>query len=199
MKGDAIFESAVAADALDHMTREELRQRAHWVSLEAGLKAMGIAGLFSVSGTLAAIKYSPWFRKSTGTSSRTATMLMPAVFVFAFVSEQTASRLAHPEAYERFKDIKQEPFLLRMKRTVDESPAQFLAMAALPAVGGIFYLNGRNTHLTFSQRVMHTRVMGQATVLLLLTGVAGYHFLVDDPEEHKRHIPRKAAEHEASA
>mmetsp|Transcript_24014 Transcript_24014/g.42349 ORF Transcript_24014/g.42349 Transcript_24014/m.42349 type:complete len:186 (-) Transcript_24014:267-824(-) len=183
MKGDAVLESAAAAKALDTLSKEEIKERARWISLEAGTKAGLIAGCISIPGTIAAIKFSPAFRSWTGTSGRVATAFIPILFSWTFAAEMTASRLARPDAYERFKvDEVEEPYLMSIKRTLDENPAKFLIAVGVPTVGGIFLLNSRNSnnHLTFSQKVMHTRVMGQASVLALLSGVAAYHLFTDD-------------------
>jgi uncharacterized protein (UPF0305 family) len=58
-----------------------------------------------------------------------------------------------------------------------ENPAKILFGAGIPAIGYIFYSRSKNPHLQFQMQVMHTRVMGQFTVLLFmltLMGVKGY-------------------------
>ncbi|GBG26266.1 Hypothetical Protein FCC1311_024872 [Hondaea fermentalgiana] len=187
MRGDGIFESQIAADAIKNLTPAERKKNVEWISLKAGMKTFGIAGAISVPTTLALLKFSPWFRKSTGVSGRVATAFIPPVFAFAFVSEQTASRLAHPEAYESYVSANPNahmPLSERVMNMVDKNPVGFLAAVGVPVVGGIFIAKGRDPSLTLSQRIMHTRVMGQASVLAILSGVALYHAFNDEPHRH---------------
>jgi len=189
MRGDGIFESPEAAKALDKMTPEERKKDVEMISLRAGMRGFGYTAIVSGPLTLAAIKYWPWFRKSTGVSGRVASAFIPPLFAFAFMSEETASRLARPDAYERHvrkEAHENDSFLHSTKKMLDDNPVKFLAMIGIPLVGTIFYVKGRDPSLTLSQRVMHTRVMGQFSVLALLSSVALYHFLTDEPEqEHK--------------
>ncbi len=58
-----------------------------------------------------------------------------------------------------------------------ENPAKILFGAGIPAIGYIFWSRSKNPHLQFQMQVMHTRVMGQFTILLFmltLMGVKGY-------------------------
>lgn len=183
MKGDGFLESPIAAEALDTLTREELRKNVEVISLKAGAKALAFTSAITFPGVFLAVKQWPAFAKSTGTSGRVATAILPPVFAYAFVSEQTASRLAHPEAYERYRnrnDTTGIPLTQQVKDVLDENPAKFLVGAALPVVGGIFWWKGKDQSLTLSQRVMHTRVIGQFSVLAILSGVAMYHLLTDE-------------------
>mmetsp|Transcript_21315 Transcript_21315/g.41790 ORF Transcript_21315/g.41790 Transcript_21315/m.41790 type:complete len:188 (-) Transcript_21315:316-879(-) len=187
MRGDSIFESQIAADAIQNLTPEERKKNVEWISLKAGMKVFAITGAISTPTVLGLLKYSPWFRKSTGTSGRVATAFIPPLFAFALVSEQTASRLAHPEAYESYinnNPTATKPLHERLSSMIDTNPAGFLAAVGVPVVAGIFVLNGRDTSLTLSQRIMHTRVMGQASVLAILSGVAIYHAFTDAPHKH---------------
>lgn len=58
-----------------------------------------------------------------------------------------------------------------------EHPFRMLAAAAVPAVGYIYY--GRNEGLQLQMKVMHTRVMGQFTVLALLLSLMGFKEYMD--------------------
>mmetsp|Transcript_20894 Transcript_20894/g.52909 ORF Transcript_20894/g.52909 Transcript_20894/m.52909 type:complete len:193 (-) Transcript_20894:107-685(-) len=188
MKGDSVFETEAAKEALASMSREELSSNAEWIALRVGAKAFALTGIISAPATYFAIRRSPWFRKSTGVSGRVASAFIPPLFAFTFMAEHTASRLARPDAYETFVAKPSVPVHRQFKQMVDENPAKFLALVGVPTVGGIFYVNSKQSHLTFSQKVMHTRVMGQAAVLAILSGVALYHMLEslhDEPHEKK--------------
>ena len=58
-----------------------------------------------------------------------------------------------------------------------EHPFRMLAAAAVPAVGYIYF--GRNEGLQLQMKVMHTRVMGQFTVLALLLSLMGFKEYMD--------------------
>ena len=54
---------------------------------------------------------------------------------------------------------------------VFDHPFHILVGASLPVVGSIYYGQSDLKHLKLSQKVMHTRVMGQLSVLSILLGV----------------------------
>jgi len=93
--------------------------------------------LFSTPATVALVKYNKWFATRTGVSGRVATAFIPVLFAGTFVAEQTASRLANPEAYER-RSATHIPLIRRLRRTVENEPVKLIAMVGVPAVGSIF-------------------------------------------------------------
>jgi hypothetical protein len=195
MRGDGLLESAEAAAALDKldagtMSREQVRSESQWIALRAGVKAGLMTAAVSVPATWLAIKHVAAFSSNLGTSGRVATAFIPPLFAFTFSAEMTASRLANPLAFERYKNRERDtmPLHRRLKRVVDENPTAALVAVGLPVVGGIFYMNSQQQHLTLSQKLMHTRVVGQGSVLAILASLAAYHFLDEvygDGHEHK--------------
>lgn len=62
---------------------------------------------------------------------------------------------------------------------VQENPFKVLASLAVPGVAWIFYGRAGQEHLTFSMKVMHTRVFGQFATISMLLGVMGFKELMD--------------------
>jgi hypothetical protein len=60
-----------------------------------------------------------------------------------------------------------------------ENPFKILAIAGIPAVGYIFWGRAGKDHLQLQMKVMHTRVMGQFTVISLLLGLMGFKEYMD--------------------
>lgn len=60
-----------------------------------------------------------------------------------------------------------------------ENPVKVLAMMAVPAVGYIYYGRAGKEHLAFQMKVMHTRVMGQFTVITMLLSLMGFKEYMD--------------------
>ncbi|RLN52053.1 hypothetical protein BBJ29_009626 [Phytophthora kernoviae] len=62
------------------------------------------------------------------------------------------------------------PLHKRLANQVYDHPYQTLAMTGVPLVGGIFAYQTMNHGIARSQQIMHTRIYGQAAVVLLLLG-----------------------------
>ena len=63
---------------------------------------------------------------------------------------------------------------------VAENPFKVLASLAVPGVAWIFYGRSGQEHLTFSMKVMHTRVFGQFATISALLGVMGFKNMMDN-------------------
>ncbi|CAM9506990.1 unnamed protein product, partial [Hapterophycus canaliculatus] len=62
---------------LQGMDAVEKQGRVLRLAQQEGMKAGGLAGLLSTAGVTAATKFSPWFRKSTSVSAKTALAVSP--------------------------------------------------------------------------------------------------------------------------
>jgi hypothetical protein len=58
---------------------------------------------------------------------------------------------------------------------VYDHPYRTLATTGVPLVGGIFMYQAANKGLARSQQIMHTRIYGQAAVVVLLLGSMAFH------------------------
>jgi hypothetical protein len=119
-----------------------------------------------------------WFQTRLNTSAKTAATIMPIIFAFGMVSEQVATRLANPQAFVSDVStgrVSALPVHKRLANFVYDHPINSLIMAGVPAVLTIFMSKSGQTELSLSQRIMHTRVAGQFTVLMTLVSVMGFH------------------------
>lgn len=62
---------------------------------------------------------------------------------------------------------------------VAENPFKVLSSLAVPGVAWIFYGRSGQEHLTFSMKLMHTRVFGQFATISALLGVMGFKAMMD--------------------
>ena len=171
----------VISEALQ-LSQAERRAAVTKVAFTAGLQAFGVAALASGGAVLGLLRFSPLFRRSLGISGKTALVVMPSAFAYTLVSEQTASRMAHPGAFDaavRGRRITTLSVPQRCANFLYESPMRSLGLLGVPVVATIFVAKGRSPHLSFWTRLFHTRVLGQASVLSLLLSLALFHDWMD--------------------
>jgi uncharacterized membrane protein len=70
-------------------------------------------------------------------------------------------------------------------------PFRVLSAIAIPSVAYIFYGRTEQSHLQFSQKLMHTRVLGQFTTISLLLAVMGFKEFMD---HNGRYISQQQAD-----
>lgn len=88
-----------------------------------------------------------------------------------------ASSLANPDAYRREVEVHPSTHIAMHKRMANyyyTNPFTVLAAAGVVAVGTIFSSKSSMNSLSFSQRVMQTRVQGQFTVVTILLGTFAF-------------------------
>ncbi|KAL7510110.1 hypothetical protein ACHAXN_010666 [Cyclotella atomus] len=73
-------------------TPKEQAETTVWDAMYAGFASMGLAAIPTSAGVYAAMQFSPKFVKATNWSSRTAILIMPPLFAFAYSAE---SKLVH--------------------------------------------------------------------------------------------------------
>ena len=158
-------------------TAEERKEKVHRVAMNAGLAAAFKTSLFSVPAVLLLSRYSPVFKK-LNVSAKTALAISPPIFLFAFFSDHVAARLANPYGFEKYVNEQREhselPTYQRVANYIYFNPFKSLVFMSMPVVTGIF-LTRDAQNLKFSQRLMHTRVMGQFSVLAILAGTMMFH------------------------
>ena len=115
-------------------------------------------------------KYSEFFQKRFNTSAKTAAVIMPIIFAYGMVSEQVNSRLANPTAYasEDSGFVRDLPLYKQVGNYVYHHPFRTVFWMGLPGVVAIYIAEGRDKSLTLSQRIMHTRVLGQFYVISIM-------------------------------
>jgi len=119
-----------------------------------------------------------WFQTRLNVSAKTSVVIMPIIFGFGVVSEQVATRLANPKAFAldiTTGRVSALPPHKKLANYVYDSPIRSLIMLGIPGVLAIFLSKGGQTELSISQRIMHTRVAGQFSILTILVGTMGLH------------------------
>eukprot|EP00611_Tribonema_gayanum_P022403 TRINITY_DN4488_c0_g1_i2.p1 TRINITY_DN4488_c0_g1~~TRINITY_DN4488_c0_g1_i2.p1 ORF type:complete len:199 (+),score=59.68 TRINITY_DN4488_c0_g1_i2:194-790(+) len=147
-----------------------------------GIKWGTIAGTISIAAVTAAQLYSKKFVAKTNVSARVALAISPPLGAYFVVAEKVMSGAqTDPAKYGIFpkghmaaqlteQRLPSLQWYHRLANTAYSNPFGLIAGVGVPAVGAIFWQQSRegHAHLKFSQKVMHTRVFGQMTVLGVL-------------------------------
>lgn len=166
---------------------EEKKNRVLAIATDHAIKSTVVAGMLSSIGTLAAIKYSPSFAKYTSISARTSIPIMISLAVFSIQYELTmydAQRNTSKYGTTLY-DIKNNvisymPIHHRVCNYMYDHPYQLIFAVGSPLVASILYSQMHEQHLKLSQRIMHTRVYGQAGVLAIALSVMGFRKYMDE-------------------
>jgi len=145
--------------------------------------AMGEAIQWSIAATAAtgaAVALATWrnknFAKFMSVSAKTSLPVMAGLGMFAFRYELTQhNALQYPERYDvTHKNYGEKGAVTKMPvhhqviNYLYDHPFYFVSAVGFPFAGYILKQNMKLTHLTFSQKVMHSRVMAQGGVLVIL-------------------------------
>lgn len=144
----------------------------------------GVTAAVSGAAVLAANTFKKTFRRRLGVSGKMALVVMPTVAAAAlsaelFINESRRNKQKFLDNYlgiERPKAV-QEPakdlaLWKRAANTLYEYPYYTLGLSGTAAVATVFSLQPKE--LTFQQKVLHSRVMGQMSVLGILCVVMGF-------------------------
>jgi len=150
----------------------------------SGLLASIAAGAISGALVLAANRLSPRFRSALGVSGKTALVVTPTAFTFFAKSHLTvAHATADPTGYlgrttgeapQRQEPLgKLQPWH-RVANAVSSNPFKTIVGIAAPLYALIFYRESTHpstANMLLSQRLIHTRVYGQAIAVLTTVSV----------------------------
>ncbi|CAM9685035.1 unnamed protein product [Ectocarpus sp. 6 AP-2014] len=196
---------------LQGMNATEKRRRVLRLAQEEGMKAGGLAGLLSCAGVVAANKFSPWFRKSTSVSAKTALAVSPFFLFYLLRTELVMHGANHdPHAYGIVDDIvgsdgtTRKSKILQPRKELNAAqqlanwcyvnPFKMVVGMGVPAVGGILYSMRNEGNLKLSQKLIHTRVYGQMTVVSMAVAMMAFQetmrrrgglFVVTEAEEEE--------------
>lgn len=170
------------------------------VALRRGLGYCAATVAASGAAVYAANQLSKSFRTHLGISGKVAMVVIPSFGVFTLMSELTLfDARDNPEKYGLEQptgpvlagsspgalkagnvvigeDLK---FHHRAANYLYDHPFHLLASLAVPVVGGIFYSQSGHSHLKLSQKIMHTRVLGQTSVLAMLLSIMYFRDYMD--------------------
>lgn len=190
--------------------------------LESSLATLAVSG----GSVFLANRFSPHFRSSLGISGKVALALSPALGVFFLKSELIlADAKRNPAAYDlpdadgnRKRHAQPETLIGRNIVSANklglhhraanyayDHPYYLLAATGLPIVGGFFYSQAGHDHLKLSQKIMHTRVWGQGSILVMLTAIMCFRdymerngrFQIDEERDTELEYRKRGVEWEA--
>ncbi|TYZ65276.1 hypothetical protein PybrP1_001596 [[Pythium] brassicae (nom. inval.)] len=172
--------------AYEMMDSKETRDVIAMHAYTSGLKAGAVAAAVTGTGVYNANQHWKAFRTRLGVSGKWGLVVSSFVGAFAIVSE---TRLLHgarnPEKYlasmapgyveERAHESHRLRMHERFANHVYDHPYRTLATVGVPLVGGIFAYQNTNSAITSAQKIMHTRLYGQAAVVALLLSSMAFH------------------------
>ncbi|GMF64773.1 unnamed protein product [Phytophthora lilii] len=163
----------------------QARDSISWHAYTSGLKAGAVTAAVAAVAVLSANKYWAGFRNRLSVSGKTALVVSPFLGAFTIVAE---NRLMHgarnPELYMATMDgtyvpQKQEAsqlkFWQKSANFLYDHPYRALITVGAPLVGGIYGYQHLNKGISTSQQIMHTRIYGQASVVVLLLSSMAFH------------------------
>jgi hypothetical protein len=162
---------------------EELVMNSAYVE---GVKAGGMSLAIFGSAAYAANVLSPTFRSRLGPSGKMAVVVMPvlgftAVSIELFITSAKRDRQGFLDHHLGFKapiddDGEFDESVLsapkRFANLVYEYPYRTLILTGTAAVGTVFSLQPKE--LSLQQKILHSRVMGQMSVLGILCSIMGF-------------------------
>jgi hypothetical protein len=163
---------------LDSTERNLVSTNAAWSGLLSSL------GTGVVSGALvaAANTFSPRFRGALGVSGKTALIVTPTLGAFAFssqisingVTKDGGGSIGAATAAAPAATVSSLPLWCRAANQLYESPFKTIMAICAPAYGALFYHESTSpatANMLLSQRLIHTRVYGQAIVVCTTAAV----------------------------
>eukprot|EP01031_Cornospumella_fuschlensis_P029400 gene29400-35489_t len=179
----------------DDTKRDRILSIASDNGIKYGLLTTALAG----AGTLLAVAKHKRFRELTSASIRTSIPVMVGLATWAITYETTViDAQRHPDKYNLSAILAKDdrprklPIYQRSMNYIYDHPFQLITYLSVPFAGAILYQQMGQTHLTISQRIMHSRVFAQAGVLAILLSTMGFLEYMDrrgkfpDPEEEIR-------------
>jgi len=181
MSPPVVYESEAVKQAIA-MPIEERRKMVTKIATQQGASAAAQAALvwtpailYLANGNAGPCK---WFQSRMNAQAKTAFWVMPILGIFGLVSEQVATHMANPGAFENEVASGRVSTLSPPKRFANfvlDHPIRVLIMVGVPAVLSLFLSKSGQKELSLSQKIMHTRVAGQFSVLATLVGTMAFH------------------------
>lgn len=203
---------AVAEAAL----HPETKPSRHLTSSELGLvtataRSTGLVSAFATgaasgAAVLAANRFSPRFRSSIGISGKVGCAAVPFIGAFALSSHLSIARAtANPQLYMSASSggsraaappVTHLAGWQRASNFTYENPMKTIIGIVTPLYGLIFYRESTHPstrHMLLSQRLIHTRVYGQAIAISAVVAVMGFNETMKDQGPYRVDPPAVAA------
>ena len=150
---------------------------------QKGLMAAGVSLATFGSLAYAANVLTPFFRTRLNVSGKLASVVMPTIGITAFTMERHIiycknHKQEFLDDYLGFEapieDVEVKPLALwkRGANFIYRYPFYTLGVTGTIMVGSIY--TAQPSHLSFTQKVFHSRVLGQFSVIATLCGVMGF-------------------------
>lgn len=146
------------------------------LAFDNAVKKTAIMTLGAAAATAAVAYRYKNFNKFTSLSIKLAIPTMTLIGTFSYVYETTVTdAIHHPERYGITEEVIQQkakvsslPVHHRFLNYIYDHPFQMVGALGVPLAGTILSQQMHNTHLTLSQKIMHSRVFAQGGVLSIL-------------------------------
>lgn len=158
---------------------------------EANKWAFGTAFVVGAS-TLLATYRSKKFDKMTSISAKVSFPVMASLGIWSYKYEivmHDAKRFPEKwglteqalvqEKDQLLKTTFSMPYHHQLCNYIYDHPFQWIAALGVPLAATILHQQQYNTHLTFSQKIMHSRVFAQGGVLFILLSTMGFREFMD--------------------
>lgn len=171
--------------SLTGVERETRKEKVLAVASTEALKyGIGVTGV-ATAATLLAVNQSQKFAKRTSLSAKIAIPIMAGLAMWSFKYEVVMKdAILYPERYGIIdgpamkKSVSKLPIHQRAMNYIYDHPFQFVSSLGVPLATTILFQQRHNTHLTLSQKIMHSRVFAQGGVIaILLTTMAFREFM----------------------
>ena len=162
----------------NYSDKDPLKERIMGLGLGEGIKYGVSVGALSSAGVTYMVRNNALFRKSTSVSTRVAIPTMLSLFVFGVAFELTLiSCQRFPEKWGLASADEEEeeanhregrrkaviPFHHKLMNGVYDHPFVAITVMGAPIAGLILHSQLKMKHITFSQRIMHSRVYAQVS------------------------------------
>lgn len=151
------------------------RERIMSICMGEAIKTSAISTVAAAAATLALTYRFKNFNRFTSLSIKVAIPSMAMLGSFSYAYESTMSEaLIHPERFGLTDEVMASgkvtriPVHHRALNYIYDHPFHMVTALGIPLAGTIFSQQMKNTHLTLSQKVMHSRVFAQGGVLSIL-------------------------------
>mmetsp|Transcript_19042 Transcript_19042/g.20641 ORF Transcript_19042/g.20641 Transcript_19042/m.20641 type:complete len:200 (-) Transcript_19042:58-657(-) len=172
------------------LERETRKQRVLEVASNEALKYGLVSTAVATIGTVAATMRSQRFNKFTSLSVKLAIPIMTGLAFWSFKYEVVVKdAILYPERWgvddgtltkvAAKKVVNNMPLHHQAMNYIYDHPFQFVASLGIPLATTILYQQKHNTHLTFSQKIMHSRVFAQGGTLAILLTTMGFREYMD--------------------
>ena len=153
--------------------------------------AWGIGALIPATGLSVYLnKTSAFYQKRLSISAKVSMPLMLGIGLFSYRMERNAFFMANEKqqwgysnsaksAAEKEAIMSKMPTYQRVLNWGYDNPFQVIAMGGVPLVGAILKQQMAVKHLKMSQRIMHSRIYGQAGIITILLVTMGFRNYMD--------------------